>query len=242
VAGEVEVFEDLDAEAEEVGVVAFAGAVEIDVDGAFDAAGAGGHDDDFVAHVDGFIDVVGDEDHGGAAVFPEAQDFILHAHAGEGVEGAEGFIEEEDFGVVDKGAGEGDALGHAAGELVGIRGGELFEADEAHEVVDFAAFFAEDAAGDEAGFDVGADGEPGEEVRILEDEAAFGAGAEDGFGADEEFAGVGCVEAGDEAEEGGFAAAARADEGDEFAGGDGEGGVVEGVGGFVAVFGAGEMF
>lgn len=191
VAGEVEEFEDFAAETEEVGAVAFAGTVEIYFYSAFHTPRTGGHDDDAVAHVDGFVDVMGDEDHGGAAGIPEAENFILHAHAGEGIESAEGFVEKKDFGMIDESAGEGDALSHAAGEMMGKGGGESFEADEPHEVIYFAALFAKDAAGDQASFDIAADSEPGEKIRILKDEAAFRAGAGDLFGANPEFAGVG---------------------------------------------------
>ena len=82
--------------------------------------GRGRHDDDAVAHVNRFVDVVGDEQHGGAARLPEAQHFILHAHAGKGVERAERFVEQQNFGMIDQGAGQRHALGHAAGEMVRI--------------------------------------------------------------------------------------------------------------------------
>ena len=116
---------------------------------------------------------------------------------------------------------EGDALGHAAGELVGIGLGEGFEAHESHEFVnDVVADFSDDAAGDEAGGDVSADGEPGEEVGVLEDQAAIGGGGGDGVGAGADFAGVGLVEAGDQSQQGGFSATAGAEEGDQLAGVD----------------------
>ena len=40
---------------------------------------------------------MGDQEHGGAARLPESQHFVLHAHAGEGVERAERFVEQENF-------------------------------------------------------------------------------------------------------------------------------------------------
>ena len=82
---------------------------------AIDSPGRRGHDDDAIAHVDCFVDVVGDEQHRGAALLPQAQHFILHPHAGEGVERAERFVEQENFGMIDECAGKRDALGHAAG-------------------------------------------------------------------------------------------------------------------------------
>jgi hypothetical protein len=58
---------------------------------------------------------VGDEKHRGAARLPETEDFVLHAHASESIESAEGFVEEQNFWMIDEGASESDALGHAAG-------------------------------------------------------------------------------------------------------------------------------
>ena len=54
------------------------------------------------------------------AGLPKAQHFILHAHAGEGVERAERFVEEKNFRMIDQGASQGDALGHAAGEMMRV--------------------------------------------------------------------------------------------------------------------------
>ena len=60
----------------------------------------------------------------------------LHLGAGEGVEGAEGLVHEEEVGVGGEGAGEADALALAAGELPGIAGAEFGEV-EAGEGEDF---------------------------------------------------------------------------------------------------------
>jgi hypothetical protein len=200
-----------------MGVVAMPRAGEGHFYDAFYFGRAGSHDDDAVAHVDGFVDVVGDQEHGGAARLPEAEDFILHAHAGEGIQGTQGFIEQQNARVIDQRAGEGDSLGHAAGELVRISGGEGVQADEAEEIIHFVAAAMEQATSDEAGFDIAADSEPREEIGILEDQAALGARAIDRLGVDEELAGGWAIEAGYEAEERGFTAATRADKGDQLA-------------------------
>ena len=55
------------------------------------------HDNDAVAHVDGFVDVMSNKQHGRVGA-PETQHFILHTHAGKGIERAEWFVEEEHFG------------------------------------------------------------------------------------------------------------------------------------------------
>ncbi len=49
----------------------------------------------------------------------------LHLGAGDGVEGAEGLVHEQDGGVVGEGAGEADALALAAAELPGVAGAEV---------------------------------------------------------------------------------------------------------------------
>src|SRR5947207_954157 len=58
-AGQVEEVENFAAEAEKISAVALARTFQADGDGAFNAAGRRAHDDDAVAHVDGFVDVMG---------------------------------------------------------------------------------------------------------------------------------------------------------------------------------------
>ena len=93
--------------------------------------------------------------------------------------------------MIDEGARQGDALGHAAGELVRVGVGERFEADEAHEVVDLVATRARRTPRDQAGLDVAAHRQPGEQVGVLEHQAALGAGADDRIVAQQQLAGVG---------------------------------------------------
>src|SRR5207302_802971 len=82
------------------------------------------------AHIDGFIDVVSNQEHGRAASLPEAQHLILHAHARERVEGPQGLVEEKNLGMIDQRPRQSDPLGHAAGQMVGEGVGECREADE----------------------------------------------------------------------------------------------------------------
>ena len=49
--------------------------------------------------------------------------------AGDFVQRAEGFVHQQQSGAQAQGAGDGDALLHAAGELPGVAGGEVGEAD-----------------------------------------------------------------------------------------------------------------
>ena len=108
------------------------GGAQVDVVGAaalFDAAVV--HDDDLVGHFEGFFLVVGDEDAGDAQFVVDVAQPGAQFFAHFGIERAEGFVEQEEFGFDGEGAGEGDALALAAGELVGIGFGEVAEAHEA---------------------------------------------------------------------------------------------------------------
>lgn len=187
-------------------------------DRALNPAGPLRHDDDAIAHVNRFVDIVRDQKHCGAARLPEAKDFVLHPHPREGVERAEGFVEQQHFRMIDQRAGERDALGHATRKMVGIRIGETFQADKTHEFVYFVAFLVKNMPRNQTGFDIPPHGQPREEIRILKHETALGIRTGDRFGAYHELAGIRRIEAGNQAKKGGFPAAAGADEGNQFAG------------------------
>ena len=76
----------------------------------------------------GEVFVVGDDDEGDALTV-EFEEEIDDFGAGGGVEVAGGLIGEDNFGVVDDGAGDTDALFLAAGEVVGFEGEAVGEAD-----------------------------------------------------------------------------------------------------------------
>jgi hypothetical protein len=156
----------------------------------------------------------------------------LHLLAQLLVEGPERFVEEEDAGFEDQGAGEGNALALSAGEFVGIA---VLEAGEAHEVEgggdEVAVFTAGELRVAEAEGDVALDGQVRDEGVVLEDEvdgATVGGEGGDVLVFDDDVAGVAVLEAGDHAEEGGLAAAAGAQEGEELAAADVERDVVGG--------------
>src|SRR5205823_5911559 len=107
-----------------------------------------------------------------------------HAHPREGIERAERFIKEKDFGVIDECARERYTLGHAAGEMVRVGLGKCFQSHQAHEVAYLAPFLMKQPARDQSGFDVASNAQPGKKIRVLEDEAAFGTGPSDSLGSD----------------------------------------------------------
>jgi hypothetical protein len=166
--------------------------------------------------------VVGDDEDG---AFGAAGDLLKNFHDEEavfGVESGGGFVADDEAGVVDEGAGDGDALLLATGELGGSLFGVFAEADLFEEG---AGFFFGEASG--AALDQEGDGgvldavESGDEIELLEDETD-GVGAEAGDGGlghftevvaeDFELSIVGGEGAGDDADEGGFAATGGADE------------------------------
>ena len=92
------------------------------------------HDGNAVADADGLVEVVGDEDDGALVAGLQLDQFVLHLGTDQGVERGEGLVHEQDVGVVRQGAGEADALLHAARELVRIalrplRQPDLFKRD-----------------------------------------------------------------------------------------------------------------
>ncbi len=215
-AGEEGGGEDVGA-AEEVGDEG-GGGFAVDVLGGaelFDFAAV--HDGDAVGHDQGFFLVVGDEDEGYADAVLEALELDLHRPAELGIQGGEGFVEEEDFRSADQGAGEGDALLLAAGELGRFACFKTREGDEVDGFGDAAgAFGFGDLLHLKAEGDVVGDIQVGKEGIALEDlvDVAFvGWEGGDVVVVEEDLAGGGVFEAGDEAEEGCFAAAGGAEEG-----------------------------
>jgi hypothetical protein len=185
-------------------------------------------EEDAVGDVAGEVEVVGDEEEG-EAVIGEAAEDIADFLAEFGVEGGGGFVEEENLGFHGEGAGDGDALLLTAGELGGAVVGAVGEADPFEELEGFGFDLGAGATEDvDGGFeDVFEGGAVGEEMELLEDHAGpepelallFAGdrtGAIDGDVVDGDESGVGGVEVVETAEEGGFAAAGRADEDDGF--------------------------
>src|SRR5258708_39155475 len=105
----MKMFENIAAEPEELDAVAITWASQSDVEVPFDAAGMGSHYDNSIAHVDGFVNVVGDQQDRSAAVLPKAQHFILHPHPGKSGASAEGPVPEGRLGRGNEWGGESGA-------------------------------------------------------------------------------------------------------------------------------------
>ena len=132
-------------------------------------------------------DAVGDL--GGLGVVGDHEDGLVELAAGGaehgedgvgvlGVEVAGGLVGEDDGGAGDEGAGDGDALLLAAGELVGAVVEAALDVEQVGEVVeeDWSVLEGLAEGGDVVGdLDVAHGGEGGQEVEALEDEADLGA-------------------------------------------------------------------
>lgn len=201
-----------------------------------------------------FLDVVGDHEDGwGLGVGEDGFDGGEDVFAAGDVEAGGGFVEDEQFGEVDEGAGDEGASLLAGGEqgepvvesvaesdeseqvacaLALVGGGGVVEADGVEEAGE------DGVGGGEVGVDRGAgDVGAGGVGRRVDHADAFAEGADvgaaDRFAQDVERAGGGEELAGEGSGEGGFSAAVGAEDGDAFAGGDGAGEAVE-DGGLVA--------
>src|SRR4051794_10246280 len=155
-AGEMQMFENLAAEAEKGIAGAITWSREVDIDLAINSPRRPGHYQDAITHINRFINVVRDEQHRSATILPQPQYFILHPHPGESIERAERFIEQQNLGMIDQCACKRNALGHPTGKVMRIRIRKRFESDQPHEFVHFIAFFPQHSTCSEASLNIAA--------------------------------------------------------------------------------------
>ena len=141
-----------------------------------------------------------------------------------GIERGQRLIEQEDVGLKHQRARQGDALALAAGELRGAAGFLAGEADQfqgfAHAAIDLCG-----AMTLETELHVAARGEVRKQGVILEhgaDVALIRLALIDDLAVEQDVAGGGLLEAGDQAQRGGLAASGRAQQGEETAPRNGE--------------------
>jgi len=90
------------------------------VDVVLHCAGVRRHDDYAIGEIDRLGHVVCDVDDRFAGGVPNVREQPLHLLARQRVEGREGFVHEQNGRIVGKGAGDGDTLLHAAGEVMRV--------------------------------------------------------------------------------------------------------------------------
>ena len=186
------------------------------------------------------VDFVGGEDDGDAGVV-EVVEEVHYVVAGFDVDAGGGFVQQEEFGAADEGAGEEDALLLAAGELSDVAFGQAGDAQSLHHILgEFAFLFAEpgeEGVGHSAAHHYGflyGDGEVPVDGFELGDVAGAAAACFGGSVVDAHFAGLDLGGAEYGAQQGGFAGAAGAEEADEVAGHNAEADFVEDAGAVVA--------
>ena len=108
------------AQADEARVMALARTRQGHVHDSLDAAGARCHRDDAIAEVKRFVDIVRDEDHRDAFVFPDALQLVLQPPARQRVECAEWLVEQQHARAIDETARNRHALRHATRQLMRV--------------------------------------------------------------------------------------------------------------------------
>lgn len=158
---------------------------------------------------------------------------------GGGIEIAGGFVGEKDSRAIDESTGEGSALLFTTGEFAGAMLGASREADPRERFGDaLSSLGAIDFGEAEREFYIFLESHARKEIERLEDHAdgvaavaCEGGGVEFGeiLAGDMDGAGGGAVESGEEIEESRLAGTGGTEQGQEFAGGDFEGEVIDGV-------------
>ena len=125
------------------------------------------HHADAVGQQDRLVDVVGDEQHGGAERLPDVEQELLHGEPGLRVERAERLVHQQRARVHDQDAGDADALAHAARQLRRQGIGERLEPDQLHHVAGLVLVGrARQALHARPERDVVPDGQPREQRRL----------------------------------------------------------------------------
>src|SRR5712691_3035912 len=164
-------------------------------------------------------DAVGDEDDGLLRFLPDAQQLDVHLLARERIERAEWLVHQDQLGIVDERAGDGRALLHAAGKLVGVFVLVALEPDQSEEIARTPAALgyrkSEDFRREEHVVD---DAPPLQQQRLLEHHADIARGIERlRARADRHLAGIEWMQARENLQQRGLAAAGGAHERDELA-------------------------
>ena len=181
-----------------------------------------GHQRDEVGCVAGESHLMGHQDDGFPGILQLGNDIQnLGGHLG--IQSGGGFVEQEKRGIDSESAGDGDALPLAAAELRGLLAGVVEQLETREELVraGFGLLRGESMNLLERETDILQGGEVWEKIVGLEyDTQSAAMGAESGFigrnevPIDPDFSRIGLVEAGEQAEKGGFSAAGGADEGE----------------------------
>ncbi len=90
---------------------------QVDLHDVADPAGPAFHGNHPVAEIDRLLQIMGDENHGGAALRRQPRHLVLQVLPGHGVERAERLVHQQHVRLLGQAAGDLQALLHAAGQL-----------------------------------------------------------------------------------------------------------------------------
>ena len=164
---------------------------------------------------------MGDHDHGVAKPRVDLHHRVLQMRAGQRVQRAEGFVQQQDLGLHRQGAGDADPLTHPARDLGRALVGGMAHLDQVQVLHDpVVAFRAGLRAAEDLGhgqLDVVIDRQPGQQAVVLEDHGPVGARRVDLAPVQGDRAAGHVGQTGDQVQQGRLAAAGMADDADEFA-------------------------
>lgn len=166
--------------------------------------------------------VVGDEQRGKATAAPQAFDEAVHFDAGERIERAQGFIEQQQARVVHQGTRQGHTLALAARQACGPFAQAITQAHAGQHIGGCAALGGRQAQGHVVGHAF-----PGQQARVLEHDAGAVAQAAHAVAVDADGAARDRLQPRHQAQQRALAATAAAHDGDEFARLDDQVGLVE---------------
>ncbi|MNZ33319.1 hypothetical protein D3C78_506640 [compost metagenome] len=159
--------------------------------------------------------VVGDQQRAVALLLPQAHQFLLHGDAGQGVELAQRFVEDQQARLVDQRPRQRHPLRHATGELARPGPGEGGQADLGQRRIDPLAIPRQAAAGLRAEGDVVPHASPGVERRVLEHHHPRRRRPVHRLAIGQQTAAVGRLQTGDQTQQGRLAATGRPQQRDE---------------------------
>ena len=180
--------------------------------------GAVGHHHDAVREQHGFVDIMGDHHHGGVKLRLDLHHRILEAGTGKRVERAERLVHQQHAGLHRNGAGDADALLHAARNLAGPLGRGMGHVDQfeivVHPLLALCPALASHCLVDGEA-NILLNRQPGQQRVILKDHRAIRTRLIDGLAIEEHHAAGGLRQSRDDIEQSRFAAPGVPDQRDE---------------------------
>ena len=111
--------------------------------------------------------------------------------------------------------------------MVRVDVAKCLEPDQPHEFLDFITPFAQYSARDQSGLNITTNGQPGEKIWILKNEAALRARLSDRLRTDQELTGIGRIQTGNKAKQRRLSAATGPNERNQFARGERKSDLIE---------------